>query len=253
MSGDARQVLPVFLISGPALMIFLSFGVSRQSLRALSFVAVGCAVYSTIGESRFDLDPLDDQQRSLQSELTNMGVQALFSNGWYQNPELQLLLGVPAVPWPVSEQVMVLGASGVVAPGVNASFTAEEVCGERFRVGEVELCHVRDDLGGPSFGPKVVNWGEQSAVRGSIPNRQVDGQAGFWAVVKPQPRTELASIRFRINGEYLKRTVISDSGEVLTALAPPTFFADAGELLVELEDLATGQVTQLGSTEVVDR
>lgn len=253
----AAQVLPALLIAGPAALTLLLRGLDLRRLTALSIVASGAALAAAVSGAHFDLDPLSDRQRALQGELATMEIGALFSNGWYQNPELQLLLGVPAVAWPTANQVMVVGllegfdeTGEFVSPGADAPWLASEICGERFLVDDVELCHVRDARLGDEGVPTVVNWGERSVEVGQVPNPQIDGQAGFWVVVEPESRVALSPLRIRIDGRRLRGTEFSSDGSLLTALAPPTLFDDAVELTVDLENLTTGELIPLGTIQV---
>ena len=259
-STAARQIVPVLLVAGPALLSLVVRSVNSRRLWVLSSVACGAIALAVVGGARIDLDPLSPRQHALQDELATMEVDLIFSNGWYQSPELQFLLGVPATPWPMEGQVMVVGLSSgpdhsgeVVPPGPGAPWSPAEICGEHFTVGDVELCHVRVDRHSEDVTPEVVNWGERSVEVGQVPNAQVDGQAGFWVVVEPESRVALSPLRIRIAERRLRGTEISPEGDLLTALAPPTLFDDVGRLTVEIENLETGVVIPLGTINVVEK
>ena len=252
----ARQIVPVLLVAGPALLSLVVRSVNSRRLWVLSSVACGAIALAVVGGARIDLDPLSPRQHALQDELATMEVDLIFSNGWYQSPELQLLLGMPAIPWPMQDQVMVVGLtsgdSDELVPGRGAPWSPSEICGERFTVGDVELCHVRVNRHSEDAMPEVVNWGERSVEAGQIPNVQIDGQAGFWVVVEPESRIALSPLRIRIGERRLRGTEVSPEGDLLTALAPPTLFDDVGRLAVDIENLETGVVTPLGTVDVVE-
>jgi len=264
-STAARQVVPVLLVAGPAMLSLVVRSVSSRRLWLLSSVACGAIALAVVGGARIDLDPLSPRQHVLQDELATMEPDLIFSNGWYQSPELQILLGVPATPWPMESQVMVVGRTSgyddsddddsddVVSPGPDAPWSPSEICGERFTVGDVELCHVRVDRHSGDATPAVLNWGERSVEVGQVPNPQIDGQAGFWVVVESESRVALSPLRIRIAGRRLRGTEISPEGDLLTALAPPILFNDVGQLTAELENLDTGAVTPLGTIDVVEK
>lgn len=243
-SVAARQIVPAMLVACPAVLMLVLRTLSTRRLSVLTSVACGAIVFAAAFGARFDLDPLSDSQRTLRAELETMEIDALFSNGWYQNPELQLLLAVPAVPWPTANQVMVVNS------GPDAPWSSSEICGDRFAVGGLELCHVRVDHRDNERRPSVVNWGERSADAGQVPNVQIDGQAGMWVVIEPRSRVALSPLRLRIDGRRLRGTEFSSDGDLLTALAPPTLFGQAGEFAVDLENLDTGVVTRLGTIKV---
>ena len=254
----SAQILPALLVAGPAAVILSLRGAGASRILTLSVLSCSAVLLAAPGGLRLDLDPLSPRQHALRDELAHMEVGLLFSNGWYQSPVLQLLLGIPAVPWPAEGQVMVVGLTSgldhsgeVVPPGPDAPWSPSEICGERFVVGDVELCHVRSGLQSNYSHPAVVNWGERTADAGHVPNPQVDGQAGFWVVVDSESRVALSPLRLRIEGRALRGTEVSSDGDLLTALAPPMLFDDVGQLTAELENLDTGMITPLGTIDVV--
>lgn len=89
---------------------------------------------------------------------------------------------------------------------------------------------------------EVINWGPQSAIIGSIPNKQPDGSIGLW--IKVSSTEGLMDAQVIFDGKPAKTTSIQN--KLITAAIDPEQIKVSGEKNIYLKQAKTGELFFIG-------
>lgn len=93
---------------------------------------------------------------------------------------------------------------------------------------------------------KVTKWGPDEAKIGTVPNKQPDGKLGIWMDV---PSTEeYGELQILFDGQP---EPTATTREHVTCGITPEEISGVGEKKVELKQLSTGKIIQVGTFKVI--
>ncbi len=94
---------------------------------------------------------------------------------------------------------------------------------------------------------KVHNWGPQTALAGTVPNPQPDGNMGIW--IQVAGTQGLGEVQISFAGQAVKAPVIQD--KLITIAVAPGQLAEPGDKEIAIKQTATNNVFKVGIFRVV--
>lgn len=110
------------------------------------------------------------------------------------------------------------------------------------RLGAEELARL--DRGASSV--RILNWGPQEAVAGTVPNPQAMGNAGIWIQVADD--ADLGQARVMVDGAPASSSSVAPG--VITAAVSPQVFLQPGDKSIAIEQSVTGRRIPVGPLKV---
>ena len=250
----ARQVVGAFLVGTPILLIATDRALAimrprvRGSWTAILWVAgTGVLIAEVAQPWRIDVDPVSAQQSEILEVLHDSGVESLLVEGWWQHPEIQLLSEIPAFrrfTGDVQAGIMTTEIATEIGTSVREFLaTCGDVILDRAEFG---VCLVDQPDLGQLDDLRVVDWGEKDVEFGVVSREQPDGFGGLWIMLERKDPRALRAMEVLIDREPIEVGEVYESGEVITALVPPSVYRSRGRHLIELRNAITGQITPVG-------
>ena len=252
--ADPRQPLPGLLLLLTAVLALLTIDARVAGSRAvLARWAFGISAMFfmmpiALGGWPDDLDMLHPDQRLVIESIEQGDYTTVFADGFYENPEIQLAASIPAVPWLLPEdQLVVVGAAQMqFLYGSWESAEALYCSDEATRLRSLMMC----DASAPDYNEledfSVIDWGEKDAVLGVISNEGVYGYGGVWTILEPEDPLALRAIRLYINDEPVGLGDIEPDGRVMTWSIPRYVYRTPGRYVLEYRNMITGEVIPVG-------
>lgn len=252
--ADPRQPLPGVLLLLTVLAVLLnreprvSGGADARSSVLPLFAALPVLTSALLGAWPNDLSMLSDDQRLVIDLAEGGDVTSIFADGFFENPEIQLATGLPAVPWLVPErQLVVIGSAQMSFLYGSWSAAESRYCSDAVtQLGSLLVCEARSIDYSPLDDLTVVDWGEKDAVLGVVSNRGIYGYGGIWTILEPEDPLALRAIRMYIDGEPIELGDIESDGRVMTWRVPPSVYRTPGRHVIEYRNMITGQVIPVG-------
>ena len=252
--ADSRQPLPGLLLLLTAVLALLTTE-TRPVASGAVFArwAFGVSVVFfmlpiALGDWPDDLDMLHPDQRLVIESIEQGDYTTIFADGFYENPEIQLAASIPAVPWLLPEdQLVVVGAAQMqFLYGSWESAEALYCLDGVTRLRSLMVC----DASAPDYNDledfNVIDWGEKDAVLGVISNEGVYGYGGLWTILEPEDPLALRAIRLYINDEPVGLGDIEPDGRVMTWSVPRYVYRTPGRYVLEYRNMITGEVIPVG-------
>ena len=270
LQTGARQALPLLLLSVPALValcLLLSIDFLRRSSAAgrkllvprvavaSGAILLSLSMIASLGHSLTQL-LRDDiarasalEQREAAAAIRSVKPASIYADGWWQNPEYQLLSGVPGVPWRTGNRQLLVVQDYQL--GLTNSTWTQHVgkCAEVVRRTNFTLLCWLPDTPPTEVAFNVLDWGPRSSPLGTVPNTQPGGGGALWIKVENVRAEDVGPVRIHF-GPYSSLATLVPDGGTLSAVAPAALFKRAGEHEVVLEQLSTRRRTRVGSFRV---
>lgn len=262
----SRQGLPFALLFLPALFIlgghFHCEAVCRlpmgrtSSIRRLigicgSFLLGAAVCFQIRGTLRDDSSvEVAEEQKRVSELITRSGAKSMFADGWWQNPEFQLLTGIPALPIKTGTSQMLVVQDYQVALTGSTWNRHRSKCSEVvYESPKTLVCWL------PAFEPMgidlhVLDWGPRSTPAGLVPNRQYDGGAGLWIKIERLDVERIGPVKVLFSGRPSNIDYLHPDGELITTTINAREFKKPGRHEVTIRQLATGRVFSVGEFEV---
>lgn len=252
--ADPRQPLPGMLLLLTGIVALLT-GRSRSVgsngwLIGGSFgiAAVLTMLPTALGDWPDDLDMLHPDQRIVIEAIDQGHYTTVFADGFYENPEIQLAASIPAVPWLLpGDQLVVLGAAQTqFLYGSWEAGEARYCAAEATRLRTLTMCDAKDPDYARLDDLTVVDWGEKDAVLGVVSNEGIYGYGGIWTILEPEDPLALRALRLYVNDEPVGLGDIEPDGRVVTWSIPRYVYRTPGRYVLEYRNMVTGDVIPVG-------
>ncbi|WP_156921483.1 hypothetical protein [Desulfovibrio inopinatus] len=256
----ARQAFPFLFLFMPALFILgASFfiklredGNKKQSfvgtifLLSIFILSVGSLV-SVLQESiSSDFKLRIDEQLKVVSSLKKAAPKSLFADGWWQNPEYQLLTGIPTIPFKTGDSQVLVVQDYQVRLLHSDWDSYKRMCSNIIYSSPWNLVCWLPDRNYNDVDFKVLDWGPQNTEVGSVPNEQVDGGAGIWIKIQKLDPLEIGNVKVYFGDTPSRSTYQSADGELITASIPPRLFDTVGSYEITVQQMATKRHYHVG-------
>jgi hypothetical protein len=257
-----RQALPFLFLFIPGLFVLSGCHYFRlreklSSIKwstALLFVLLCCICFllaalfvrsKFIFQNRSNIELLEEQKR-VASILRQERPRSIFVDGWWQNPEYQILSGIPGIPWKTGKlQIMVVPDYQIWLTNTNWE-TYKKKCGEIiYSSSHTLLCRL-PDFDYKDINLHVLDWGPRSTQAGIVPNRQPDGGVGVWIKIGKINIEDVGPVNVYFSGRPGDGNYMDSNGELIASSIPPRLFKKAGKYSVDLKQLSTGKMFHVG-------
>jgi len=258
----ARQALPFLLLSMPPLFVLggLHYLRLRSRLRSTSwsasallilflFIAFIFVAQLNNLKTAFGKDSnteLSKEQIRIAQIIKREKPESIFVDGWWQNPEFQLLSGVPGIPFRTgNKQLMIIQDYQASISGRTMDSLKQNCNKIIYASSQAILCwlpnftYKRADL-------RVLDWGPQNTQAGVTPNEQPDSGAGIVIRINKINIEDTGPIRVYVSGRPSYIDYLPPNGDTVIASIPPRHFKKPGKHIVELRQAATGETIKVG-------
>jgi hypothetical protein len=168
-------------------------------------------------------------------------------DGWWQNPEYQLLTKIPFIPYKTGDAQMLLVQDYQKTLSQSNWSSYMNQCAKVVYSSSLNLLCLLPDFRPPELSIEVLDWGPQITKVGEVPNQQPSGVSGIWIKVKKMDAESISMVKVYFdNFSAYHPTQIQPNGEVITASIPPWLFRREGVFEVSLKNAATGALTHVG-------
>lgn len=258
----SRQGLPALLLFLPTLAtvcacvitsgnLFTTLTSSwRWILRAMAGVGLACLIVALILKGVYifrDTSGVSglEEQRRVAELIRKSGATSIAVDGWWQNPEFQLLTGLPGIPigYGSDRQLLVVQNYQVALTGTDWVKYKADCADVIYESPDALLCWplpvspVAADF-------KIVDWGPKSTSAGVVPNIQPDGGAGIWISIEKGDK--LGPVKVLFSGRPATASYQTPSGDLITASIQPRQFLDPGYKDVAIKQMSTGKIVPVG-------
>ena len=186
-----------------------------------------------------------NEQRRVAEMIRKSGATSIGVEGWWQNPEFQVLTGKPGT-------LIGSGARGqlLVFQNYQVSATGNDWTKYKARCSKIIYQSPAALLCWPypapvaASGISVVDWGPKSTSAGVVPNVQLDGGAGIWIKIKKEHG--LGPVKVLFADHLAMGSYQAPSGDLITASIRPREFRHPGYKDVAIKQLSTGRIFPVG-------
>lgn len=267
-----RQVEPAFLVCIPLLAVWFAAPLLRlvqdhnrpasssQVARLVAFVLLCCVsaclvwpVSEALAEEPAALSSVlraRDAQLKIAKVIAESNASSIFVDGWWQDPEFQILAGIRAVPIRSGDdQLRVVTLYQAKAQGRPLDSYASECADRAYQSTGVLVCKLRR-AGTPGAALHVGSWGPQSAPAGFNPNRLQDGTIGIWIKIDQSDVENFGPVELEVGRFRSIAAQVHDSRALITASLACEVVRQEGSYPVSIRRLATGSRTFIGTFRV---
>lgn len=267
-----RQVEPTLLLCIPLLAIWFATALrtlvqNHSQLASSSRVVrlVACAplycisaclvwpVSQALAEQPAALSSLlraRDAQLKTVKVIAESNASSIFVDGWWQDPEFQILAGIRAVPIRSGyDQLQVVTLYQAKAQGRPLDSYSFECAGPAYQTTGVLVCKLRH-TDAPFTALHVEGWGPQSAPAGFNPNRLQDGTIGIWVKIDQSDVENLGPLELEVGRFRSIAAQVHADRALITASLACDVVRREGDYPVFIRRLATGRRTAIGTFRV---
>lgn len=263
----ARQALPFLFLFIPATFALVSSlaiylrAEGEKEMSTLSYLIIvglfGLLVYPltslSISKLRGDARAEAVEQVHVADMIKQEKPESLFVDGWWQNPEYQLLTRIPGVPVRVgSSQLLVVQDYQVYLQNTNWE-RYRNMCSKIIYSTSRNLVCWLPEVKQSDLRIETVEWGPQSTEVGVVPNVQPDGGAGIWIKVKKVDAQLIGPVKVYFSEIPSWVDYVNPDGELITASVPSSLFKKSGTYDVTVRLTALGRTFPIGRFTVSGR
>jgi hypothetical protein len=259
--NSARQGLPYLLISFPMISVLCAsycaelkhddnmskWIFSQVIIASMVGLLMGALVLNIKNVSAVDHSALLEDRAEVLRFLEKEKPNSVLVDGWWQNPEYQILTKIPFVPYKTGDaQMLLVQDYQKISPQSSWSIYKNQ-CADVVYSSDFNLLCWLPDFRASKSSIEVLDWGPQRTKAGVVPNRQSSGVSGIWIKIKKNKAepVDMVKVYFNTFSAY-HPTHLQSNGEVITAGIPPWLFKRPGVFEVSLKNAATGQRTHVG-------
>jgi len=158
--------------------------------------------YNTLRDNLV-VDTVLEEQHKVTQLIKQSGAKTLFVDGWWQNPEYQLLSGIAGVPARIGttshSQLLVFQHYQVSLTGSHWD-TYLSKCSDVIYSSPFTLLCWPNDVININIELKILDWGPKFTQIRVVPNKQPDGGGGVWIKIEKINFAELGPITVIFSG-----------------------------------------------------